>query len=86
MFCSQVYGVATFYHFINLKPQGKHTCVVYLGTAASINGAAAIVKAIQAANAALGRVGPNLRGHGEEWVRLGKHRIQPLTDLDSVCT
>jgi bidirectional [NiFe] hydrogenase diaphorase subunit len=34
MFCSQVYGVATFYHFFNLKPQGKHTCVVYLGTAA----------------------------------------------------
>src|SRR5512137_2941877 len=30
---SRVYGVATFYHFFNLKPQGKHTCVVCMGTA-----------------------------------------------------
>lgn len=33
---SQVYGVATFYHFFTLKPQGKHTCVVCLGTACYI--------------------------------------------------
>ncbi|HUC86351.1 MAG TPA: NAD(P)H-dependent oxidoreductase subunit E, partial [Candidatus Acidoferrales bacterium] len=25
---SRVYGVATFYHFFQLKPQGEHTCVV----------------------------------------------------------
>ena len=25
---SRVYGVATFYHFFTLKPQGRHTCVV----------------------------------------------------------
>ena len=30
---SWVYGVATFYHFFTLKPQGEHTCVVCLGTA-----------------------------------------------------
>jgi bidirectional [NiFe] hydrogenase diaphorase subunit len=30
---SRVYGVATFYHLFNLKPQGQHTCVVCLGTA-----------------------------------------------------
>ena len=35
---SQVYGVATFYHFFTLKPQGKHTCVVCLGTACYIKG------------------------------------------------
>jgi bidirectional [NiFe] hydrogenase diaphorase subunit len=29
----RVYGVATFYHFFTLKPQGTHTCVVCLGTA-----------------------------------------------------
>ncbi|HAX49791.1 MAG TPA: hydrogenase HoxE, partial [Bacteroidetes bacterium] len=33
---SSVYGVATFYNFFNLKPQGKHTCVVCLGTACYI--------------------------------------------------
>ncbi len=36
---SRVYGVATFYHFFTLKPKGKHTCVVCLGTACYIKGA-----------------------------------------------
>ncbi len=36
---SRVYGVATFYHFFTLKPQGKHTCVVCMGTACYIKGA-----------------------------------------------
>jgi len=36
---SKVYGVATFYHFFTLKPQGKHTCVVCTGTACHIKGA-----------------------------------------------
>ncbi|HSK29331.1 MAG TPA: bidirectional hydrogenase complex protein HoxE [Candidatus Limnocylindria bacterium] len=44
---SRVYGVATFYHFFNLKPQGEHACVVCLGTACYIKGAGAIVAAIQ---------------------------------------
>jgi len=44
---SQVYGVATFYHFFNLKPQGEHTCVVCLGTACYIKGAANIVAAVE---------------------------------------
>lgn len=44
---SQVYGVATFYHFFSLKPQGQHTCVVCLGTACYIKGAASIVAAIE---------------------------------------
>src|SRR5579862_833223 len=33
---SKVFGVATFYHFFSLKPQGKHSCVVCLGTACYI--------------------------------------------------
>jgi bidirectional [NiFe] hydrogenase diaphorase subunit len=36
---SQAYGVATFYHFFTLKPGGKHTCVICLGTACYIKGA-----------------------------------------------
>lgn len=36
---SRAYGVATFYHFFTLKPAGKHTCVVCLGTACYIKGA-----------------------------------------------
>lgn len=44
---SRVYGVATFYHFFTLKPQGEHTCVVCLGTACYVKGADKIMAAIE---------------------------------------
>ena len=44
---SRVYGVATFYHFFQLKPQGEHTCVVCLGTACYVKGADKIISGIQ---------------------------------------
>ncbi len=44
---SKAYGVATFYHFFTLKPQGDHTCVVCTGTACHIKGAPAIISAIK---------------------------------------
>src|SRR3954463_5720456 len=44
---SRVYGVATFYHFFTLKPQGKHTCVVCMGTACYVKGADKINAAVQ---------------------------------------
>ncbi|MEI6195095.1 MAG: bidirectional hydrogenase complex protein HoxE [Verrucomicrobiota bacterium] len=43
---SRVYGVATFYHFFQLKPQGEHTCVVCMGTACYVKGAEKIISAI----------------------------------------
>jgi bidirectional [NiFe] hydrogenase diaphorase subunit len=45
---STVFGVATFYHYFNLKPQGEHTCVVCTGTACYINGATEILATLQA--------------------------------------
>lgn len=44
---SQVYGVATFYHFFTLKPQGEHTCVVCTGTACYIKGADSLLAAVE---------------------------------------
>ena len=44
---SQVYGAATFYHFFNLQPEGKHKCVLCMGTACYIKGAPAIQNAIK---------------------------------------
>ncbi len=44
---SRVYGVATFYSFFTLKPQGEHTCVVCTGTACYINGAKDILAALE---------------------------------------
>jgi len=44
---SRVYGVATFYHFFTLRPQGNHTCVVCMGTACYIKGGATILSAVE---------------------------------------
>jgi len=44
---SRVYGVATFYHFFTLKPQGKHTCVVCMGTACYVKGGEKVLNAVQ---------------------------------------
>jgi bidirectional [NiFe] hydrogenase diaphorase subunit len=44
---SKVFGVATFYHYFTLKPQGEHTCVVCTGTACYINGASQILASIR---------------------------------------
>lgn len=48
---SQVYSVATFYSFFNLKPQGKHTISVCRGTACHTRGSLALL------NEALARLG-----------------------------
>jgi len=44
---SKVYGVATFYHFFRLKPKGKHTAVVCMGTACYIKGANKILESLE---------------------------------------
>jgi bidirectional [NiFe] hydrogenase diaphorase subunit len=45
---SKVFGVATFYHYFTLKPQGRHACVVCMGTACYIKGAGEILKGVGA--------------------------------------
>jgi len=44
---AKTFGVATFYHFFQLKPQGKHACVVCLGTACYIKGSKALLDTIE---------------------------------------
>lgn len=44
---SRVYGVATFYNFFSLKPQGAHSCVVCLGTACYVKGAHKVLAGIE---------------------------------------
>jgi bidirectional [NiFe] hydrogenase diaphorase subunit len=44
---SWVYGVATFYHFFNLKPQGEHTCTICMGTACFVKRAGDIVETME---------------------------------------
>ncbi|WP_322494712.1 bidirectional hydrogenase complex protein HoxE [Chloroflexus sp.] len=44
---SRVYGVATFYHFFSLAPQGEHTCTICLGTACYVRGAALLLRELE---------------------------------------
>ncbi|RMF27170.1 MAG: bidirectional hydrogenase complex protein HoxE [Cyanobacteria bacterium J083] len=44
---SRVYGVATFYHFFSLKQKGAHTCVVCMGTACYVKGAANLLATVE---------------------------------------
>ncbi len=44
---SWVYGVATFYNFFSLDPQGEHVCVVCMGTACYVKGAGEIVSELE---------------------------------------
>jgi bidirectional [NiFe] hydrogenase diaphorase subunit len=45
---SQAYGVVTFYHHFTMKPAGKHTCTLCIGTACYIKGADKLVAEAQA--------------------------------------
>ena len=44
---SQVFGVATFYHFFTLRPKGEHSCIVCTGTACYFKGAGEIVRQLE---------------------------------------
>lgn len=44
---SKAFGVATFYHYFALRPPGEHTCVVCMGTACYIKGAAGTLAAVE---------------------------------------
>lgn len=43
---TQVYSVATFYSFFNLKPQGKHSIIVCRGTACHTKGSRALLSQV----------------------------------------
>lgn len=45
---SQIYSVATFYSFFNLKPQGKHTIIVCRGTACHTKGSKVLLDDLDA--------------------------------------
>ena len=44
---SKVYGVATFYNYFRLKPKGRHSIIVCLGTACYIKGSNKILEKIE---------------------------------------
>ena len=72
---SKVYGVATFYSLFRLKPQGKHTCVVCMGTACYIKGSDKLVAAAERFRNADPATGNRQNGEQDE---RGQHRPRAL--------
>lgn len=44
---AHIWGVATFYHYFNLKPVGKHMVSVCMGTACYVKGADKVLEALK---------------------------------------
>lgn len=44
---AHIWGVATFYHYFNLKPKGKHTIAICLGTACYVKGAGSLLDTLK---------------------------------------
>jgi NADH:ubiquinone oxidoreductase subunit E len=44
---AHIWGVATFYHYFNLEPIGKHVISVCMGTACYVKGAAAVLETLK---------------------------------------
>lgn len=44
---SHIWGVATFYHYFNLTPRGKHVVSVCMGTACYVKGAEALLNTLR---------------------------------------
>jgi bidirectional [NiFe] hydrogenase diaphorase subunit len=66
---SKVYGVATFYHFFTFSAKGAHTCVVCLGTACYVKGAARVAAALEKA---LGIAPGRTRGDGKASLQIAR--------------
>jgi bidirectional [NiFe] hydrogenase diaphorase subunit len=84
---SKVYGVATFYHHFTLKPQGKHSCVVCMGTACYIKGAARLLQAIE--NTAHIKPGETTEGNEVSLITarcLGSCGLAPVAVFDGQVT
>ena len=80
---SWVYGVATFYHFFSLEPQGEHSCTVCLGTACYVKRAAEIVAALRKEYAIeMGQTTPDNRLSLATARCLGSCGLAPVVVLD----
>lgn len=84
---SQVFGVATFYHFFTLRPKGEHSCIVCTGTACYVKGANQIVAALEAEHGIhAGQTTPDGRLSLGTARCLGNCSLAPLVTLDErVC-
>lgn len=82
---SWVYGVATFYHFFSLKPQGDHACTICMGTACYVKRAAEIVTELQRAfGIEMGQTTPDGKLSLSTARCLGSCGLAPVVVVDGV--
>ncbi|MDD4294287.1 MAG: NAD(P)H-dependent oxidoreductase subunit E [Candidatus Omnitrophica bacterium] len=80
---AKIWGVATFYHFFNLKPQGKHSIFVCLGTACHIKGSGEILDLIRTKlNIEIGETTPDGFFTLRETRCLGACGLAPVVMID----
>jgi bidirectional [NiFe] hydrogenase diaphorase subunit len=80
---SWVYGVATFYHFFSLKPQGEHNCTICLGTACYVKSAADLIATLrQAYDVEPGQMTPDRKFSLSTARCLGSCGLAPVVLLD----
>ena len=80
---SQVFGVATFYHFFTLRPKGEHSCIVCTGTACYVKGAGEILGRLeQAAGIKAGQTTTDGRLSLGTARCLGNCSLAPMITLD----
>lgn len=80
---AHIWGVATFYHFFNLKPRGKHVISVCLGTACYVKGADDILRAIQSElKIEIGQTTPDRLFTIQETRCLGACGLAPVMMID----
>ncbi|MGZ5514732.1 MAG: NADH-quinone oxidoreductase subunit NuoE family protein [Candidatus Aminicenantales bacterium] len=80
---AHVYSVATFYRSFSLKPRGRHTCTVCMGTACHVRGGAAVLEHFERKlGLRAGQTSPDGEVTLERVNCLGACALAPLAVLD----
>ncbi|MGE5790937.1 MAG: NAD(P)H-dependent oxidoreductase subunit E, partial [Syntrophaceae bacterium] len=80
---AQVYGVVTFYSFFTMKPRGRHTIRVCLGTACYVRGGKTIAESlVKEFNVTEGETTPDRRFTYETVRCLGACGLAPVIVVD----
>lgn len=80
---STIWGVATFYHYFNLKPIGKHVISVCMGTACYVKGAVNVLECLKKElGIQVGQTTPDMLFTLQEARCLGACGIAPVLMID----
>jgi NADH:ubiquinone oxidoreductase subunit E len=80
---AHIWGVATFYHYFNLTPRGRHVVSVCMGTACYVKGAGAVLQALRdELKVGMGETTPDRMFTLQETRCLGACALAPVLTVD----